>query len=82
MLRREYGRKGLYCGFSDEQKSRYTKEAEEQWDSEIVRDSNAKWQSYSKKEQERIKEGSAVIYNDFRDAMQLGIDSESVLKIA
>jgi MerR family transcriptional regulator, thiopeptide resistance regulator len=66
----------IFSGFSEEQQAAYEKEAEQIYDPETVKASNAKWKSYSKDTQKQILAESSLIYQDMITAMPKGAGSE------
>ena len=65
----------LFTGLNDQQLKKMQKEAEEQYDTQTVQESYAKWNSYSsKKQQDIINEGNEI-YSQFVTAIEHGPDS-------
>lgn len=54
----------LFHGFSDEEQEKMAAEAEQRWDAETVRASNARWKQYPREKQRRILEEGGAVYND------------------
>lgn len=54
--------KKLFEGFSEAEQEKYAEEAAQQWDPEIVRASNRRWQSYSADEKRRILGQGNALY--------------------
>ncbi|MGB7872831.1 MAG: MerR family transcriptional regulator [Anaerolineales bacterium] len=73
--------KGLFEGFSEEQQEEYTKQAEQMYDPETVRESNRKWKSYSAEKKQAIMDEGKQVYLDMIAAMPKGADSPEVQAI-
>ena len=71
----EMSPKGLFEGFSEEQKEEYARQAEQMYDPEIVRASNLKWKNYSAEKKQAILEEGKQVYHDMIAAMPKGADS-------
>lgn len=54
----------LFRAFSDEEQDNLAEEAAERWDSETVRESNARWKAYPAEKRQRILEDGNTIYRD------------------
>lgn len=54
----------LFRGFNDEEQERMAAEAEQRWDAETVRASNARWKQYPPDKKQRILDEGRAIYND------------------
>ena len=54
----------MFAGFTEEQQAAYAKEAEELYDPELVRESNRRWKSYSKEEQQALMKETGQVYTD------------------
>lgn len=67
--------KGLFEGFSEEQQEEYTKQAEQMYDPETVRESNRKWKSYSAEKKQAILDEGKQVYVDMIEIMPKGSNS-------
>ncbi len=72
---KEMSKKALFQAFSEEQQEEYAKQAEQQYDSETVRESNRKWKSYSAEKKQAILDEGNQVYVDMIAAMPQGADS-------
>ena len=54
----------MFAGFTEEQQAAYAREAEELYDPELVRESNRRWKSYSKEEQQALMKETGQVYTD------------------
>lgn len=67
-----------FVGFSDEQQAAYEKEAAEKWDPVVVKESNRRWKSLSKPEQQGLMKNGERITIALRDQMAEDPGSEKV----
>ncbi len=67
-----------FVGFSDEQQAAYEKEAAERWDPVVVKESNRRWKSLSKQEQQDLMKNGERITLAIRDLMSEDPGSEKV----
>lgn len=67
-----------FVGFSDEQQAAYEKEAAEKWDPVVVKESNRRWKSLSKQEQQELMKNGERITLALRDQMAEDPGSEKV----
>ena len=74
-------KKALFQAFSEEQQEEYAKQAEQQYDSETVRESNRKWKNYSAEKKQAILDEGNQVYEDMIAAMPKGADSPEVQAI-
>lgn len=65
-------KKGVFGAQSEEQEKQYTREARLQYDPEIVKESNKKWNDYTKSQQDFIKEDGNRIYRDIVTQIEAG----------
>ena len=72
---KEMSKKALFQAFSEEQQEEYTKQAEQQYDTETVRESNRKWKNYSTEKKQAILDEGNQVYEDMIAAMPKGADS-------
>lgn len=70
--------KGLFEGFSEEEREKYAQEAEQMYDPETVRASNKKWKSFSAAEKKAILTEGKAIYVDLAAVMSKGAESREV----
>lgn len=73
--------KQLFRGFSDEEQEKMAAEAEQRWDPETVRASNARWKEYSPEKRQRILDEGNAVYTDLIAAMSEGPSSSRVQAI-
>jgi MerR family transcriptional regulator, thiopeptide resistance regulator len=73
--KKEMSKKQLFAAFSEEEEKKYSAEAEQTYDSEIVQASQKKWKSYSKEEKQRIGEEGNAAYAAIVAAIPLGAAS-------
>lgn len=76
--KKDMSKKALFEAFSEEQQEEYARQAEQRYDPEIVRASNARWKKYSPEEKEQILAEASQIYTELAEAMELGAGSEPV----
>lgn len=62
----------LFAPISDEQQAEYEKEVAQQYDPQVVKDSQRRWKSYTQADKQRIGEEGNAIYADLVDAIPLG----------
>jgi DNA-binding transcriptional MerR regulator len=67
-----------FIGFSDEQQAAYEKEAAERWDPVVVKESNRRWKSLSKQEQQDLMKNGERITLALRDLMSEDPGTEKV----
>ena len=65
-------KKGVFGSQSKAQEKQYEREARLQYDPEIVKESNKKWNDYTKSQQEFIKEDGNRIYRDIVTQIEAG----------
>lgn len=73
----DMNKKRLFQGFSEEKQKQYEREARLQYGPEKVNESIKRWNSYSKAQQETIKEEGGQNYLDLAKAMKAGKTAES-----
>jgi len=73
--------KGLFEGFSEEQREEYAKQAEQMYDPETVRESNRKWKNYSAEKKQAILDEGKQVYLDMIAAMPQGASAPEVQAI-
>ena len=73
--------KQLFRGFSDEEQEKMAAEAEQRWDPETVRASNARWKQYPPEKKQRIMDEGNALYTDMIAAMSEGPSSRKVQAI-
>jgi len=62
----------LFEAFSEEEQAKYAVEAEQKYDSEIVKASQKKWKSYSEANKQRIGEEGNAAYAAILEAIPFG----------
>lgn len=67
--------KQLFEPFAEEQQAAYEKEAMQQYDPQVVKESNRKWKSYSDAEKMRIGEEGNAAYQAIVDSIPFGPES-------
>jgi DNA-binding transcriptional MerR regulator len=65
-------KKQLFAAFTEEEEQKYSAEAEQMYNPEIVRASQKKWKSYSKEEKQRIGDEGNAAYEAIVAAIPLG----------
>ena len=73
--KKEMSKKQLFDGFTEEEERKYSVEAEQMYDPEIVLASQKKWKSYTKEEKLRIGEEGNAAYAAIVAAIPLGAAS-------
>ena len=71
----------LFRGFSEEEQEKMAAEAEQRWDPETVRASNARWKQYPPEKKQRILDEGNAVYTDMIAAMSEGPSSPKVQAI-
>ena len=65
----------FFVGFTEEEETRYTAEAMEQYDPATVKASAKRWKSYSASEKDDIRQEGRAVYRDLLSAMPHGAGS-------
>jgi DNA-binding transcriptional MerR regulator len=71
----------VFEGFSDEKQRQYEEEAARRYGADTVAQTTARWNSYTREQQQQIMEEGGRVYRDLADAMPTGIHSEQTQAI-
>ena len=73
---KEMSKKQLFTAFTEEEEKKYSAEAEQIYDPEIVKASQKKWKSYTKEDKQRISDEGNAAYEALVAAIPFGATSQ------